>query len=51
MIGILDFFLHMHQSVVQNMFEVDIDNHLHMTWNSLTMKPMHSIVAHELKQE
>ena len=39
----------MHQFVVLNRYEVDIDNHLHMTWNSLTMKPMRSIVARELK--
>ena len=48
-IGTLDFFLHMHQIVVLNRYEDDIDNHLHMTWNSLTMKPMRSIVARELK--
>ena len=48
-IGIPDFFLHMHQSVVPNRYEVDIDNHLHMTWNNLTRKPMRSIVARELK--
>ena len=49
MIEILDFFLNMHHSDVLNRYEVDIDNHLHMTWNSLTMTPMRSIVAHALK--